>query len=103
MTPSIFSQLPNILIMDIIKMNTESERIALTKKQMSTCFPFIENNHLYGWLPSHGETPFDDNVDSDMAELFGVEELDLFHKDDKKFIQVWGFTSDDADTMKLPL
>ena len=63
MTASIFSHLPNILIMNIIKMNTESCRIekeiALTKEKMNTCFPFIENNELYGWDTTKGETPFD--------------------------------------------
>jgi hypothetical protein len=102
MTASIFSHLPNILIMNIIKMNTESCRIekeiALTKEKMNTCFPFIENNELYGWDTTKGETPFDNiNFEGYWDNAFGVVQLylfNLFNKDETKTIQVWGFTED---------
>jgi hypothetical protein len=90
MTASLFSNLPNDLIMNIIQINTHREQVERTKARFNKCLPFIEVKHMYGWRRG---SPFAYEVDLEESDSYGVQEIDTPQYKPNSFIQVWGHTN----------
>ena len=95
MTTSLFSNLPNDLIMNIIEINTHREQVERTKARFNKCLPFIQVKYMYGWgeATSAHASPFAYEVDLEESDSYGVQEIDTPQYKPNSFIQVWGHTN----------